>query len=71
MPKGTKVMRDTSWVMTMLNTKGSSTSRISSCREVWMYPRNRVPKKSNSPSRWKPVITAIRLNSSARVSQSI
>ena len=69
--KGTKVMRDTSLVMTMLQKKGRNTSTNSILRVVSVRRSRQLPSQTKSPAFWKPFITAIRLKSMARVSQSI
>ena len=69
-PKGTKVISDTSLVMAMLEKKGSATSASATDRVEAHRRSSRLPSQRNSPSCWNPFITAIRLNSWARVSQS-
>ena len=44
MPKGTKAMRDTSLVMTMLHTKGKNTSRNTRVRVERMRPSSRLAR---------------------------
>ena len=69
--KGTKVMRETSLVMTMLKKKGRATSASTIRRVVAVRRSKAAPRVSNRPSICRPLVTAIRLKSKARVSQSI
>ena len=65
--KGTKVMRVTSLVITMLQKKHSSTSTADRLRRL-PARRSRVwPSRSNTPRERKPATTTIRQNSRARV----
>ena len=70
-PKGTKVMRATSLVTSMLTKKGRKVSTSSICRVVESRPSSPAPSASNTPCPCRPLLTAIRLNSRARVSQSM
>ena len=55
----------------MLSTKGRNTSTNSMVRVVLTRPSRRLPRLTNTPACWNPFITAIKLNSSAKVSQSM
>lgn len=69
--KGTKVISDTSLVMTMLQKKGRNTRANIILRVVSVRRSRQLPSQTNNPAFWKPFITAIRPNSRARVFQSM
>ena len=69
--KGTKVMRATSLVTAMLVRKGRKISTPSSCRVEAVRESTIRPSRLNTPSPRRPVITAIRANSSPSVSKSM
>ena len=50
MPKGTKVIRDTSLVITILSTKGRNTSTNSMVRVVLTRPSRRLPRLTKTPA---------------------
>ena len=71
MANGTKVISATSLVIAMLQKKGRKTRTAIICRVFFVRRSRTLPQYANSPSRCAPFITAIRLNRSASVSQSM
>ena len=69
-PNGTKVIRATSFVMTILKKKGRKTSAKSICDEVRVFLKSLSPRKTKSPPPEKPCMTAISEKRRVRVSQS-
>ena len=70
-PNGTKAIKATSFVMTMLNRKGKKTRRNSMARVVWILLSRRFAIQTKKLAFCKPFVIAIKLNKSASVSQSI
>ena len=70
-PKGTKVTRDTSLVMTMLQKKQRKTRHRARPRPLFTRWRSPALSMRNTPICLKPAITVIRQNKRIRVRKSI
>ena len=71
MANGTKVISATSFVISILKKKGRKTNTSKSCLVSPVLDSSLLPTALKMPSFWKPAMTAIKLNSSSSVFQSM